>query len=350
MLGASFPDAQLAIRFKRFWSWNCFAEITLDKAKKVLESPRVSSRFCNIVFRSDAKPLLPTSSDYTLEVETMQYRVCGSRCFLAINESLIVAEENNGESQIKVWLSTQPNADSQINQVGLVFSFAMEFALRRINLFPLHSAAVIEPQSQTASLILGSSGSGKSTLTAQLARLGWSVVGDDTVLLQGGEANQNDAHAPTANRPFAENAKIEAHGFRRFLALTPTSLAACGLSDYAGGEESVWTNDNLKLMLHTSRLFPEREVTRCTSENLFFADITNRETTSIRLVARGEAMMRLLDYCLWARAETASVAQSYIKVLSALVNQSRTAKLDLGRDVLHAPEKVEALLKDFIST
>jgi ABC-type polar amino acid transport system ATPase subunit len=56
-----------------------------------------------------------------------------------------------------------------------VGSFAVCAALRRYGLFDLHSAGVVEPESDSAVLIVGPSGSGKSTLALQLVNSGGRI-------------------------------------------------------------------------------------------------------------------------------------------------------------------------------
>src|SRR5688572_15197308 len=89
--------------------------------------------------------------------------------------------------RVDVWFKQVPElADAELARVT---SFAVCAGLRRFGLFDLHSAAVVEPESDGGILIIGPSGSGKSTLTFQLATAGWPYLSDDEVLLSvnGGE-------------------------------------------------------------------------------------------------------------------------------------------------------------------
>lgn len=45
--------------------------------------------------------------------------------------------------------------------------------------FPLHAACLVQPGTEVAIAIAGPSGAGKSTLAGELARRGWSLLGDD---------------------------------------------------------------------------------------------------------------------------------------------------------------------------
>lgn len=55
--------------------------------------------------------------------------------------------------------------------------------LRQRGRYLLHAAGVVDPAGR-AWLLSGDSGSGKSTLAYALARIGWTVLGDDGVLLE----------------------------------------------------------------------------------------------------------------------------------------------------------------------
>lgn len=55
--------------------------------------------------------------------------------------------------------------------------------LRQHNRYYVHASGVVSPNNR-AVLFVGESGSGKSTLAFALARLGWSLLGDDGVVLE----------------------------------------------------------------------------------------------------------------------------------------------------------------------
>ena len=65
--------------------------------------------------------------------------------------------------------------------------------LRQRGRYLVHAAGVVDPQGR-AWLFSGDSGSGKSTLAYALARTGWTVLGDDGVLIEQG-GNGLTAHA-----------------------------------------------------------------------------------------------------------------------------------------------------------
>ena len=55
----------------------------------------------------------------------------------------------------------------------------MPAALRRLGLYDLHAAALIEPESGAGFVFPGVSGSGKTSLSIRLAAAGWRYLSDD---------------------------------------------------------------------------------------------------------------------------------------------------------------------------
>ena len=76
--------------------------------------------------------------------------------------------------------TASPAARRSLARVGAILR------LRARGRYLVHSAAVVDP-SGGAWLLAGDSGSGKSTLAWVLVRQGWSLLGDDGVLIEDGE-------------------------------------------------------------------------------------------------------------------------------------------------------------------
>lgn len=245
----------------------------------------------------------------------------GEDCYLEIDDSSIhlgpaasrLVDVGLGQTR----LARHPIA------INNVMSYAVQGMLRRCNLFTVHAAAAVEPETGTGALIIGDSNSGKSTLTVRLAASGWRYLTDDTLLL------------------YETSTGIEASGYRRFFAISETTLRH--LPELAVGKGPPVMNDPQKRYLEHSLVFPKGFVQNCLPRAIFFASIVDEERSRVREVSQGDAMMRLISMSPWASLDTA-VARTYLRVLGRLVRQSRSYDLLGGRDILHEPERAHTLL------
>jgi hypothetical protein len=179
---------------------------------------------------------------------------------------------------------------------GRAASFAVCAALRRYGLFDVHSAGVIEPESETGVLIIGPSGSGKSTLALQLVKSGWSYLSDDELLLSLVEG------------------VVEARGFRSFFAV---SEAGAGLKHCFEPEVVLGSK-------RTTHAFPRA---------LLFSRVNGESRSELNGLTQPETMTRLLGACPWATYDK-SIAAANLDLLSSLARQARGFDLSAGRDLL----------------
>ena len=128
----------------------------------------------------------------------------GADFYLALRNSMVHLV-NGTPITVDVSLAELPGPRDPL--LARVASFAVCAALRRFGLFDLHSAGVVNPESEKGVLIVGPSGSGKSTLALQLALAGWPYLSDDELLLS------------------LVDGEVEARGFRSFFAVSTDANA-----------------------------------------------------------------------------------------------------------------------------
>ena len=208
--------------------------------------------------------------------------------------------------RVDVWFTRVP--DRTHAELARVTSFAVCAALRRLGLFDLHSAGVVEPESGAGVLIIGPSGSGKSTLTFQLATAGWPYLSDDEVLLS---VNENE---------------VEARGFRSFFAMREVACAG------------------FRNIFEPATVLSSERVSEVAPRWLLFTAISGEKRTRIIELTQGETMARLIRACPWATYDTA-VSRANLEVLSRLARQAKAYDLAAGTDLL-APSHAAELLNE----
>jgi hypothetical protein len=244
----------------------------------------------------------------------------GDSYYLDFANSLILVEPAETRS-ITVWFkSLESVSEMELSQAT---SFAVCAVLRRNNLFELHAAGVVSPETERATLIIGPSGSGKSTLALNLVLSGWNYLSDDELLLDyvAGE--------------------VQARGFRRFFAVSNAARLASGLSglgDYAQSEPE----SSRKTRFEPSAVLPVREVAYSIPDRLLFTRVTGERESSLIELTPIEGASRLIRACPWATYDRA-VAKNYLRILSQLARQSRTFELKAGTDLLDSQTATELL-------
>jgi hypothetical protein len=179
---------------------------------------------------------------------------------------------------------------------GHAASFAVCAGLRRYGLFDVHSAGVVETESEAGVLIIGPSGSGKSTLALQLVKSGWSYLSDDELLLSLVEG------------------VVEARGFRSFFAVSEAGaeLKHCFEPEVVLGSK------------RTATAFPRA---------LLFTRLNGEPRSKLNQLTQTETMTCLLRACPWATYDK-SIAAANLDLLSLLARQARGFDLSAGRDLL----------------
>lgn len=235
-----------------------------------------------------------------------------------------VAVGPKDSKQVEVWLGDSAHARA-IKSLITTMAYAMPAALRRVGLYDLHAAALIEPESGCCFVFPGTSRSGKTSLSLRLAASGWHYLSDDAVLISEGEKG------------------VEARGLRRPFQTSADSLGGCelpGLDDALG---VAIPSDPEKRRLNPEVLFPGQFAAAAQPGVLCFPVITGESKSRLAETTKGDAMMRLIDLCPWSNYDRSS-APEHLSVLGHLVRQCKTYTLHAGRDIFDEQTGANALL------
>jgi hypothetical protein len=289
-------DLELARRIERL-----FAGWQLTPLPSLERNPDIQIAFTT----GERLPDVPAGLKQFEVAEGGRCYTWGDEYYLQFGSSLLRLQDKNPVS-VSVFICGPTNAE-----LARVTSFAVCAALRRFGLFELHSAGLVEPNSEAGTLIVGPSGSGKSTLTTQLARAGWSYLSDDELLLS---LNDNE---------------VEARGFRSFFAL----------------EDSTST---LKNCFEPAGMFTSPRVDKISPGFVFFTKISGENDTQLHELRQVETMTRLIRACPWASYDTA-VASANLELLSRLARQAKGFDLAAGKDLLE-PETASRIITSACNT
>ncbi|HKO36204.1 MAG TPA: hypothetical protein VJV21_06970 [Pyrinomonadaceae bacterium] len=204
-----------------------------------------------------------------------------------------------------------------------VVNYAISIALRRCDVFEMHSGAVVEPQTGRGVLFAGASGSGKSTLTLQLVANGWQYLTDDVLLLKsvGGVMN--------------------AYPVRRAFAVTRSTVDASGGRAREAFANADWSNGSKKsFMPHDC--FPGAFLPNCEPHSIFFPTIADEDQSVVRPLTRSQTMIRLIKLCPWSCYDPVTSA-GHLHALSSLARQCAGFVLLAGRDLLRDPARASDL-------
>ena len=265
-----------------------------------------------ISFTCGETPQIPQNLNQFEIAEGGQCYTDGADYYLALGDSLLQLR-NESPIAVDVWLVSVPSDPL----LARVTSFAVCAALRRFGLFELHSAGVVDPETDRGVLIVGPSGSGKSTLALQLALAGWPYLSDDELLLS------------------VVDGGIEARGFRSFFAVSDETAAAVGV-------DKTRTSEGMKTCFEPSDVFGSLQQTSAAPEALFFISLSGEEKTRVDKLTQSETMTRLIRACPWATYDTA-IAGANLNVLSKLARQTIAFDLLAGRDLLDSNYASELL-------
>jgi hypothetical protein len=272
--------------------------------------------------KTEPPPPLPT--------ELKRFKVPGGVCYknhqsyyLEVNGSRVAVGAKNSK-QVEVWLGNTAHARTRTSLIT-VMAYAIPAALRRIGLYDLHAAALIEPESGHCFLFPGKSRSGKTSLSLRLAASGWHYLSDDVVVLSEGEDG------------------VEARGLRRPFQTSDDSLAGHELPRLHDAIGITIPNDPEKRRLDPEILFPGQFAASAQSGVLCFPVITGQSESRLEETARADAMMRLIGMSPWSNYDTSS-APEHLRVLSHLVRQCKTFTLHAGRDIFDEHNGASALL------
>jgi len=254
-----------------------------------------------------------------LPTDLQRFKVPGGVCyknhqsyFLEVKGSRVAVGPKDSK-QVQIWLGDSAHARTTGSLIT-VMAYAIGAALRRVELYDLHAAALIETQSGCGFLFPGPSRSGKTSLSLRLAASGWHYLSDDLVVISEG----NDA--------------VEARGLRRPFLTSTDSLDGCELPRLDEAVDVAIPNDSKKRSLDPKILFPAQFATSAQPGVLCFPVLTGESESRLAATTKADAMMRLIVMCPWSNYD-ASAARDHLRVLGHLVRQCRTYTLHAGRDI-----------------
>lgn len=256
-------------------------------------------------YSTGSLPVVPHASTRFDVADGGRCHTNGDEFYLQFPQSLLLLKHEKAVCG-SVFVCGPPDVE-----LARITSFAVCAALRRSDVFELHSAAVVVPESNDGVLIVGPSGSGKSTLTLQLAQSGWGYLSDDELLLS-----------------FAGE-EVEARGFRSFFALAAAATA--------GG------SSRLKTCFEPANVFATPPTSRTVPRVLLFTAVSGANETRLSELSQAETMTRLLRACPWATYDTA-VAGPHLQLLSRLARQAKGFDLQAGSDILEPGQASRILL------
>ena len=317
----------------RFLSVECPDEIVATSADRFLTELRAeqvtgpSSRLAKLTLRRENWQLPPDVRRCFTSVEADT-----SVSFYSREDSFIVALGGSSISatssaEVHVRLADDLNIQSFLFQRVLTHGFVL--ALRRVGAFELHCAAVVDPQTSLASLIIGPSGAGKSTLAIQLAGRGWDFSTDDAVLLTQSEE------------------LVEAHGLRRDFAVTSETIAHTPLSRLGSNVLNRPSEFDTKYFVRPEGYFPVRHLQKCVPRFLIFSNRNGARQSRAHRLNKAEVMQRLLKMCPWICMDL-PIAAAYLKTLDRLARQCLGFELEAGTDLIededYAPKFLRSIL------
>lgn len=230
--------------------------------------------------------------------------------------------------QIEVWLGDSADARTSASLIT-VMAYAMPAALRRVGLYDLHAAALIEPESSCCFVFPGTSRSGKTSLSLRLAASGWQYLSDDAVVISEGEDG------------------VEARGLRRPFQTAADSLRGCQLPGIEDALGVTIPNDPENGRLDPEILFPGQFAAFAKPGVLCFPAITGESESRLAEIAKADAMMRLIAMCPWSNYDTSS-AREHLRVLNHLVRQCSIYTLHAGRDIFNQQGGASALFSGLV--
>ena len=260
---------------------------------------------------------VPQGLDQFEIAEGAQCYTDGTDLFLVFGGS-VVHLQSRGPIAADVWFEKVPHERDPL--LARVASFAVCAALRRFGVFDLHSAGVVQPESEKGVLIVGPSGSGKSTLALELVMAGWPHLSDDELLLS------------------LVDGEVEARGFRSFFAVSAETASALEI-------EGIEPANGVKACFEPGALFTSERRLRATPRLLLFISLSGEQKTQFNKLTQSETMTRLIRACPWATYDTA-IAGANLSILSRLARQARGFDLFAGRDLLE-PGYAAQLLSEF---
>ena len=192
------------------------------------------------------------------------------------------------------------------------------FAMRRRGRFHVHAAALQTPSGE-GWLLAGASGGGKSTTTALLARRGWQVSTEDIAFIEP-----------------AEGETVGVRGFRTRLALRPGGAALlhvdAGVELTGRGKLGLWPEE-----------LGGSWIPRIVPSVILFTSV-GEDRTVVERISAMDAMRGLVQWSMWILFEAVGSTE-HLRLLSALTAQTRTYRVQLGRDLFDRPQLLQEAIQ-----
>jgi hypothetical protein len=315
-------DRRLSVEADAEWATSFAA--SFFRGLHLSPSPGHDSRPVHLRLKimTEAPPPLPTSLE--------EFKVPGGVCYrnrqsyyLEVKGSRVGVGAKDSR-QVEVWLGDTAHARAKASLIT-VMAYAMPAALRRLGLFDLHAAGLIEPESGCCFILPGTSRSGKTSLSLRLAASGWYYMSDDVVVLSEGQQ------------------AVEARGLRRPFQTSDDSLGNCELPGLDEALGVTIHGDPEKRRLDPEVLFPGQFAAAARPDVLCFPMITGDSESRVVEISKADAMMRLIVMCPWSNYDT-SAAPEHLRVLGRAVQQCKTYSLQAGRDIFDQQTGASALL------
>ena len=252
------------------------------------------------------------------------------RCFVdaatyhIVYDDSLVSIYDEAPVRVDVWLGNSAKSGAPLARL---FFTAVAAATRRCDLYEMHAACVVEPETEDGVLLIGPSGAGKSTLTAQLVAAGWLYLSDDSLLV----------------RAVDERAKVWA--LRRVFAVTDHLIDVGGVRDLEHALRGPMALDPAKQRLDPFDVLPEQFRASATPAVLLFPAVAGDESVSTaQQLTRVEAMGLLIRMCPWASYDRIA-ARGYLNALARLAQTCVAYRVHLGADLFGDREQTSRFVK-----
>lgn len=253
----------------------------------------------------------PTIPDGLFAFNIPEGGVChtdGQTFFINFNGSLVVSGPRETRN-VDIWATQGYEPGSRV--LAQLISQALCAALRRCDLYELHSAGVVPPGFDKALLIAGSSGSGKTTLALQLAALGWNYLSDDKLLLH------------------SDQEGLEVYALRKCFALRAHTISALELSHLMPAPAI----PGIKERISPEDLFSATQIDHARPGGIVLPVLTHKSSSDLRRLTAAEVMTKLLRLCPWAGYDKPTAAK-HLELLADLARECGAFELLAGTDLL----------------
>ncbi len=273
---------------------------------------------CVIRINQQPAPPLPAAAQST-EIPNGRCLIAGTKLYFAVCDSLVFVDAAEPQC-IEVWLGDTKRALTH-NVNSSPMAYALQLALSRCQLYALHAACLVEPETNHGVLIIGKSGSGKTTLALQLLQQQWKFLTDDITLL------------------VETDKQIVAAGLRKTFYITAATIAAMQSPQLEATLRKPGKRKPDKFKLNPESVFPDSYATACRISAIYFPTLTDELVSGVAELSKQQAMTRLLNDAAWICYDVAG-AKDYLHIMKQVINQSRAFALACGSNLLHQPEQV----------